>query len=777
MNTYLKFLSKNKLYAAIEAFGLAVALGFVIILGSYAKTEFSVGAKQPLSKQLYAIGTGNCVGMTLGTAEEFFQSVPEITSWTRVGSFGDTDITVDGDYYRGSAVCIDTNFLQLFDYRLYGGSRSNILSDKNDVILSEKFARKVFGNTDAVGKQVRIGKGLMTVSGVLQDFGPYDEFCQYDIFLSIKFLSGFVQRMDNFGMVQTFVTLQEGASPDVVADKLLDRYVGYWKDWYTRDGSNGGFLWGSTLTRFDKLYFSDIDIYDPLRKGDKKMVEMLLAVALVLLISAIFNYINLTVAQTGKRAKEMATRRLLGESSGSIVGRYMTESFLFTAFCLALGALTAIAFKSWMCRILSAEIMLVPDATTVTTGIALLIVVSVISGALPALAVSRFKPIDVVKGNFRFRSKMVFSKVFIVCQNIISTVLIAMALTMTLQIHHLATLSYGYNTDLLTIQTYVLGHNDRGAQETLRQKLLELPQVTDVAMIGQPPYSCGSNGVHIGEEISWLQMPVLDSTAFRLLGFKVLEQYSDPLDGTCWLTEEAKMRYGVNTENRAVGAAKDGKAQYECCGIVADFRAGNALSKPMKDSHVAIRNETGICFYQIAKTTGDRKEAMDAVRNVWKEVAKEYLGVPRETMISYMDDTLNDSLDGTRDMMKLVSIFMFLAVIISALGLFAMSVYYTDQQARQIALRKIFGSGVSAAVWKLSSSFLLMSAISVAIAVPLCIKSMRYYLADFYNAIAFPWWAILVAAALTFIIAFVSIIARTWHSATQNPVETLKQDN
>lgn len=99
MRTYLKFLSKNKLYAVIEALGLSVALGFVILLASYARTEFSVGARQPLSKQLYAIGMGNCVGMTYGTAEEFFPSVPEITSWTRVGAYGDADVIVNDDYY------------------------------------------------------------------------------------------------------------------------------------------------------------------------------------------------------------------------------------------------------------------------------------------------------------------------------------------------------------------------------------------------------------------------------------------------------------------------------------------------------------------------------------------------------------------------------------------------------------------------------------------------------------------------------------------------------
>ena len=779
MNTYFKFLSKNKLYAAIEAFGLSAALGFIILLGSYARTEFNVGARQPLSKQLYAIGMGNGIGMTLGTAEEFFPSVPEITSWTRAGEIGKQDVMVDGDYYHPSVMFVDTNFLQLFDYTLSGCGKDNILSNVDEVILSEKFAHKVFGEANPVGRQIMVGKRRLTVTGTIQDFGPYDEFGYSDMLLSIKLMDGVLQRMDNFGAVQTFVTLQDGASPDAVAEKLLDKYLEYW-NFYSRDGSGGAFLWGSTLTRFDKLYFSKLGVYGPLRHGDRNVVEILLAVALVLLVSAIFNYINLTVAQTGKRAKEMATRRLLGESSGSIVLRYLAESFLFTTGCLVLGGLVAIAFKGWIGGILSTEIVLSPDGGTVAIGIVLLLLVSVISGVLPALMVSRFKPIDVVKGDFRFRSKMLFSKIFIVCQNVISTVLVAVALTMTMQIHHLTTLPTGYNTDLLALESFALGYGNADAQFALHQRLLELPQVEAAGMAGQLPTACGSNGVHVeGEDMSWLVVPFLDSTSFRLLGFKVLEQYSEPLEGTYWFTEEARDRYGVSPENRIVGKNDKGKAQYECCGIIADFRARDALFKPMPDSHAAVMNldRKVFCCNHIMKVSGDRKEAAEAVRRVWQEVAKEYTGVPAEPKLYYLDDFLNDSLSGTRDTMKLVVTFMFLAVLISALGLFAMSVYYTEQQSRQIALRKIFGSGVKAAAWKLSRSFLLMSAVSVIIAVPLCVRSMHYYLADFQNVITFPWWVILVAAALTFLIAFVSIISRTWHSATRNPVDVLKQDN
>ena len=226
MNTYFKFLSKNKLYTTIEAFGLSLALGFIILLASYARTEFSVGAHQPLSKQLYAIGTEDMIGMTLGTGEEFFPSMPEITSWTRVAVYGDADVTVDGEYYQVEADALDTNFLKLFDYRITGCDRNRILAAEDDVIVSEAFAKKAFGGDDPIGRTVVFNKKNLTVTGVLKDFGPYDAFSPCDIFLSMKLMDGVVMKMDQFGAVQTLVTLADGTNPGDVAAKPLDKYCG-----------------------------------------------------------------------------------------------------------------------------------------------------------------------------------------------------------------------------------------------------------------------------------------------------------------------------------------------------------------------------------------------------------------------------------------------------------------------------------------------------------------------------------------------------------------------
>ena len=779
-SSYVKFLSKNRLFTAIEVFGLSIALGFVILLASYARTEFSVGARQPHSKQLYAIGTEDMIGLTLGAGEEFFPSMPEITSWTRVAVIGDADITVDGQYFSASACALDTNFLKIFDYRYKGDTPDKILTDVTDIVLSESFARKAFGTEDPVGKTLVIAGNNYTVTGVLQDFGPDDIFKPYDAFFCMDYMANLVMRMDQFGAVNTFFTLADGADPEAVKDKLLDKYVGYW-DWFDRDASNGGFLYGASVTRLDRIYFSGRSAYAPLRKGDRKTVEILLAVALVLLISAIFNYINLSVALTGKRAGEMATRRLLGESAASITRRYLLESLCFTAGCFAIGTAVAFIFKGWMESVLNTTIVIAADRFTVAGGLALLLLISVISALLPAATVSQFKPVDVVKGEFRLKSKMVFSKIFIVCQNVISTVLIAVALTMTLQMKYLVNMPTGYNTsDILAVETWSLGYRNHDAQQALKEKIAQLPQIEAAGRATQAPFACGSNGVHIeNEALSWLKTSYLDSTCFRILRFKVVEKYEEPLDNTYWFTEEARDRYGVSENSREVGRNDYGQPEYSCCGIISDFRANDAITAPMDDSHNAIcmRNSvTAPSALVISKVTGDRKETMEAVRKVWYEVATEYLGVPREPKIYYVDEYLDDALTGSRNTMKLILTFMVLSILISALGLFAMAVYYTGQQSREIAIRKIFGSGVNEAATKLSGSFVIMTVCAIVISVPICIWAMRLYLSGFYNRLAFPWWAIPAAAVLTCLISLVSIITQTLKTACENPVETLKSE-
>lgn len=272
---------------------------------------------------MYAVGSSDCIGVTLGTGPEFFPSLPEVKEWTRFERNILYDVQVGEDYYEVSRLAVDSNFFRFFHFesRLQEASQPELLN-RQEVMLSASFARKVFGNDNPIGRMLKYNqKYTLTVVGVMEDFGPEDVWEPVDILISSDFLKDEYQWMANFSGVQTVVKLANGAAADILEAKLLDKYCGYWKSW-SRNGDDNNMLLGSSLTRWDELYFSPL-VKTGFRYGNTTLVQIQLLVTVVLLVSAVFNYINLTVAQTGKRAREMTTRRLMGDSAGRIVVRYL----------------------------------------------------------------------------------------------------------------------------------------------------------------------------------------------------------------------------------------------------------------------------------------------------------------------------------------------------------------------------------------------------------------------------------------------------------------------
>ena len=779
MKSYFKFLSRNKLYTAIEAFGLSVALGFVVILGAYAMMEYGVGKGNEKAKEIYAVGSGDYLGMTWGTAQEFFPSIPEIKEWTRVATANNIRGFMVGEtFLKTDAYCVDPNFFEFFGYDVRGCRHDRVLTSDNEAIVSESFAAKAFGNGDAIGKTLKYDTLTFRITGVMPDFGKSDIFEPYDVMVSMKYAEKLTAKMDNFGETVPFIRLDKDADPAKVSDKLLDKYVDYWKEFeYSRE-NDGKFLWGSTIVRLDKLYFSTISNWK-FRQGDKKLVDILLAVALVLLVCAIFNYINLTVAQAGKRAKEMATRRLLGESAWGVVVRYFKESALFTSACFIIGLLLALCLLPVFNDMLKTQISLPVSLLVFLITVAALLVISTVCGIIPAMVVSRFNPIDVVKGSLRIKNKMWFSKVFITAQGVVSTVLIAVGLTMTLQMHHLYTLSYGYNKeDIIMAYTNDVGYS-LDKQMVLANRLKSLPDVVEATPGGGTPLQCGANGVHDANDkvLSWVAMCRLDSTAMKMLGIKVIEQYCEPTEGKVWVTESGKRFWGVSAKKPYFGV-KNGKPEYECCGVIADYRAGTAMPNAMDKCYngIMVAPHDGYFYTMLIKTRGDHDKALAAVKNTCSMVTKEVRGMPLEMNCKYIDDILSDGLKTQRNTMSLVLTFMLVSILISALGMFAMSVYYGEQQRKQIALRKVMGATVASAVWTLSRRFLVMSLVAIVLAMPLSIKAMHHYLQDFTYQIPMPWWTLAAAALFTLAIAILSIISRTLKVATANPVESIKTE-
>jgi putative ABC transport system permease protein len=779
MKSYVKFLSRNKLYATIEALGLSVALAFVLILVSYATAEYRVGTNQKLAKELYVAGSGDYLGMTWGIAKEFFPSIPEIKGWTRFGEYyAPQGAMIDGQYYEAKYLAIDPNFSQFMGYKCRGCAPDHLLSDAHQAMVSESFAKKAFGNANPIGRTIQCGKLQLKVVGIMEDFDREDLLNPYDIFVSMKLIEAEAQAMDQFGSCITVARLAKDAYPEKVRQTLLGKYMNYWKGW-KKDSDGVTFMWGCRFVRWDQIHFT-ADSVDIFKHGNRTLVNILLVVALVLLLSALFNYINLTVAQIGNRAKEMATRRLLGESVGGVMLRYLKESALFTAVCFLLGLLISWAFIPLFNSMLDTKIDLFHSFDLLWFLPLAYVIISIFAGILPAIVVSRFNPIDVVKGTIRMRSKMWFSKIFIVAQNVISITLVVMAITMMLQMKHLADLPLGYQTkDIVSIFSSLDGSPEK--MSILRNRLKALPEVEEATYGNANPISSWGNGVHGDNEklIGMLRMFLADSTAMKMLGIRVIEQYCEPAYGKIWVTEDAKRAYGVSAHKPWFGMRlENGKHEYEVCGVIADYHSGDALSENEKTEHNAI----GVITPQqggwvvLVKTRGDHAQALQAIRNTCKQVAKELIGVPTEMEAEYMDDTLKNNLKDKHNMMVLIITFMSISILISALGLFGMSVYYGNQQKRQIALRKVMGASIGDAAWQLAKRFLVSSLVAVVIAIPICVKLMQTYLMDFVHRISFPWWVLLAGAIFTLLIAFVSVIGSTLRTAMSNPIDSIKAE-
>lgn len=278
----------------------------------------------------------------------------------------------------------------------------------------------------------------------------------------------------------------------------------------------------------------------------------------------------------------------------------------------------------------------------------------------------------------------------------------------------------------------------------------------------------------------------MDTTAFRLLGFRIVERYSAPTDSLCWIGRETQQRYQVSAAHPTINGDAGGttglismQPRYTVCGVIENYRAGMANYTPkFDDAHNLIRllapDDWSWCY--VVKVRGDRTEALSAVRKACTEVAQEVKGFAKELPCDYIDDILRDALTQERHAMQLVLSFMLLSLLISALGLFAMSMNYCEQHSREIALRRIMGASVRSAVGQLSWPFVLLSLVAIALAAPLSVFIMERYLRDFYYAIPFPWFVIPLSALLALTVVVLSVLGQTLRIATRNPIEGIKTE-
>ena len=778
LKSYMTFLSRNRVYALINVFGLSVSLMFVLLIGIYTQQEYSVDSGHSKADRILALGmeydNDRFIGSHWRVQPALQKTFPEIeaTCATRVQD-GCLVTLLNGEQVVKPVLFADSTFFRLFDYELIAGDRAHALDSKDGVVIEEQFAKLYFGDADPMGKTVTFDKSLpLKVTGVVRrmdnaSLRKFDLIVRYEHVGRIN-PSLTAEGMNNATGCDVYILLKENVDAARFAKEKAADMDAKFKEffWYFQ---MPGFTPHTRLVPFKGLYFSEYRSSNGhAGRGDRKLVNILFAVGLVILLFSMMNYTNLTTAQSGYRSKEMAVRRLVGSQRIDIIWRLIGESVALCVVSLGVGIGLAYFAAPYAGSLLNTELrletLLQPADLLLLAGFTA--VVGVVAGVVPAVVISRAKPIDVVRGTFRLRTKMVFSKVFITFQNLITIVLLGVALTMILQTRHLINAPLGFERENIINLGNPSG--DSLLVTTFVEELKRLPCVTLVSKCMGTPSDGGNNQtMEVNRRTVSTQQLIGDEHYMEMFGLEVEKEY--PGVRGFYFTRRYLEEMGLRDTARSVRYPWNEVIPVR--GILKEFHL-RKITDPDKAIYVFVNDRYFVPWTYAIKVQGNPVEAWRQVQETYKRVF--HLDCDDER--PFIDQEIAARFEQEQRTSTILSLFAGIAILISLLGLVAMSTYFIRQREKEIAVRKVFGS-TGRQIWvRLVRTFLTYVGVAFVLAVPIIYYFMSDWLSNYAYRISLSWWIYAAAGAFCLVVSFAAVFIQSYLASNENPINHIKDN-
>lgn len=783
MKSYFVFLSRHKLYTAIEAIGLIVSVAFIILTGNYVWQQYKLAYDHPYADRIYAVGTDEYAA--LSGADKFLleNELPEVEAVTRLNA-GDYILGQKENSIKGNFLEVDRGFFEIFpEYSLMEGNIEEF-GKGNTCIVSTEFVNVYFPGTNPIGETIKMDNDVdYRVTGVFRE--P-----ETTIHKDANMLRSIVpnpvvdEQFSVVGNYMTFIKVHEGTDSSLLLQRIKAIERPHYSESWLKDFS---------IYTLPELYFSDKQW--KLKSGNKTMLDMLIAVVLLLLVSSVINYINLNLAQTGWRAKEMATRRLHGASKGSVFIRFIFESVTFLTVC----ALVAVAvayiilpildklfltisnsqMQDW--RYLPLHISWTPGSLAIFIGF--IIVLGVTAGLIPANYASHYRPIQIVSGEFRQKNRMWFTRVFIVIQNVLTVILISLSLLLEFQLHHMMKRPLNArNENLYILQTMFRNYD---AALPLIDKLSGIPGIKRIGVGFCYPGMIGTTVTLSDTELDPIQTGIMigNRTYLDIMGLTMVSEDVTPAAGDILISET--LRNVFNSTDSVIGRFL---GKFSINGNVAKTLGGIYRDVPLKEpstetesyiSAFLLADDASLSYANslLIETDKETDEIEQQILEAFDEYCRETLG---HEVIPWHNDFVSrhemKTLGPARAVVTLMEIFMGLALLISVLGLTAMSTFFSNDNAKGIAVRKVLGSDIKRELLRTIKIYMLLMVASIAVAIPLAVVLAREFLSHYAYRIENYGWIFVVAATISLIVAFLSVLWQTLQAARTNPAAELKKE-
>ena len=782
--TYLTFLERNKLFTFVNVAGLGVSLMFVLLIANMVTRQLTVDADQPDADRTYLFRSDDYFGAHYLLGERLASRYPEIEDWsvaTNSAGVGDEYADVEGKKYDVKILVARNNFFQFFNFPLLKGDPAQVLQDANSVVITRSAAHRLFGNEEAIGKSIRMNfdnEQAYTVTGVMEDIGnsifpsETELVFPFEVMKYINYAAAIEStNMQNFGGVQVFIRVPSGTDPNAKKADLLAWLKTF--AWPYQRGAYKDAVW----VPMHDVYFSEVECSNMNQYSRKIMVVFIISGTLILLM-AVCNYVNMSVAHTSYRAKEMATRRLLGSSRRDIFLRMMAESFIMTVIAFSLGFLLAKAVEPEAIRLLKIQLDLIGDLTPRTIGCYLIgiILLSVGAGFIPATILSRYDPMDVVKGTFRRKTKSLYLRILYIVQCGLTVSLLACALFLSVQIYNILHEPLGY--------TYgnVICYPNMGTTPNLqrfRNEARKLPFVNHVSLTRGMPVD-GGNGNSTTYNRHGQEVPIdfrrieADSAFLKIFHIPLEKDYHLPYgNNTLYLNHEAFRQLDLPEDASDFVAGEDRLWKVTIAGRIPDFQLYSAMESTRPLLFQLVPSDSIVYPWDILVEVkdGDLPAYKQQLDELYSSCIEE---VPFES--KWYNQLIEDTYEDIIRMDKVIILFTFAALLISLLGLTAMSLYFITQRKRDMAIRKVFGSDNQKEMIRLlafASQSLLISLIIIIPAVSLGFNYIQQII--FYDN-SFPAWTAFTAFLIVAGISFLSVIFISRNAIRENPVNNLKTE-
>ncbi|HEX7757657.1 MAG TPA: ABC transporter permease [Niabella sp.] len=785
--TAYRNLLKNKLFSFINILGLTTGITVCMMIFLFVMNEFSFDRFHKNGENIYRVmrtfekeGKANNVAYLSGPyAPALLTDFKEqVIKAVRVNPTDNLITIGNQSFHEKRVVDVDADFFSLFSFPLIKGNPSNVLREPGNIVLTETTAKKYFGSIDnAMGKLVMVDKELpLKVAGIAKDV-PANSHLQFDLVVPLENYRNrsWMTTWINNG-IYTYVQLDPHVKQAQIEKQLpafMEKYMG-------SDMRKYGFHFSLALTPLKEIYFENA-AFDSVKHGSKTVVFVFLSIAVLILLIACINFMNLSTIRAADRSKEVGLRKVLGALRNNLVWQFIGESVLLTTISCMFSVGLLLLLMPWYDQLLGYSLAVSWNALPVYLFlVAVILIVGFLAGSYPAFFLSAFSPVQALKGRLRLgKSGASFRQVLVAIQFGISVFLIVGTIIITKQMNYIKNKQLGYD-EAQTVMVPIDNNDIYQNMNAFKKDLQAQSSIQAVSLMSGEPGGFFDRHMFDVEDHHerWNARTEFSDFEFvKTLGLKIIAgrdfsaQFPTDTAGAVLINKTAAAKLGWTPE-QAVGkwiknTVRDSTAR-RIIGVIADF---NFQSLKQEVEPLVISPDMDRRMVLIKLKPGNVQQSIALIKKAYNNVASAY---PFE--YRFLDQQFGDLYQKDLRQQTLLTLFACLAIFVACLGLFGLASFTATRRFKEIGVRKVLGSSVQNIVVLLSRDLLKPVMIAASIALPLGYWAMNQWLQNFAYKTALSWWVFVLALLVTLGVALLTVGVRSVKAAMANPVKSLRTE-